>query len=101
MSKHVHCELIKAWADGAKIQLKTDDGNWEDIYGAPAWKPEWRYRIKPKTKIFKCRPYLYRSSIGEVLFLFAYPSMCEDDISSSPSFIKWLSDWQIYEVEDV
>jgi len=48
--KHKHAELIKAWADGAKIQiLYTDDPQyWEDREN-PTWHPESVYRIKPDT----------------------------------------------------
>jgi hypothetical protein len=49
--KHKHAELIKAWADGAKIQiLYTDNPQyWEDREN-PIWHPEDIYRIKPEPK---------------------------------------------------
>ena len=42
---HVHAELIKAWADGATIQL-NHDGVWMDVdpYG---WGSDLEYRVKP------------------------------------------------------
>ena len=46
---HIHAEEIKAWADGAEIQLQMTDGSWVDE-PAPTW---WRgcfYRIKPEPK---------------------------------------------------
>lgn len=46
MPKHVHCELIKSWADGAEIQFKTSEGRWIDI--EPAWNPVHEYRVKPR-----------------------------------------------------
>ena len=51
--KHKHCELIKAWADGAEIQYKDQRGDWIDF---PSWyEPVWNsdtleYRIKPEPK---------------------------------------------------
>ena len=48
--KHKHAELIKAWADGAEIQVKTDDGTWCDIGGFMDWYKEYEYRIKPEPK---------------------------------------------------
>lgn len=45
--KHKHAELIKAWADGAKIQLWWADG-WVDSEN-PNWGGE-IYRIKPEPK---------------------------------------------------
>jgi len=49
--KHKHADLIKAWADGAKIQiLYTDDPQyWEDRKN-PIWHPLDTYRIKPEPK---------------------------------------------------
>jgi hypothetical protein len=50
MKPHKHAELIKAWADGAQIQLrwKIDNANWEDC--DPAWTDLCEYRIKPEPK---------------------------------------------------
>jgi len=47
MQPHKHAALIKAWADGAAIQLKTPHNGWMDV-GAPYWHPEAEYRVKPK-----------------------------------------------------
>ena len=47
MKPHKHVELIKQWADGAKIQWKNDLHDWRDI-GDPAWINSYEYRIKPE-----------------------------------------------------
>lgn len=44
---HKHAELIKAWADGAEIQVH-DTGEWLDVFGTPSWFTDSKYRIKPK-----------------------------------------------------
>lgn len=44
---HVHCELIKAWADGAEIQF-WENGKWYDCNNKPSWFPDIEYRIKPE-----------------------------------------------------
>ena len=41
---HKHAELIKAWADGAEIEIKTEDGRWDAT--SPSWKSFLEYRIK-------------------------------------------------------
>lgn len=48
---HKHVELIKAWADGAEIQLKSS-GIWCDYSRGdnPTWLPDHEYRIKPEVK---------------------------------------------------
>jgi hypothetical protein len=51
MNKHI--ELIKAWADGAKIQrLRKSEGknSWTDVKN-PIWSPKVQYRIKPDITI--------------------------------------------------
>ena len=45
---HKHCELIKAWADGAEIQRRKYASNeWVDT--DPDWRVDTEYRIKPRT----------------------------------------------------
>jgi len=47
---HKYAALIKAWADGAEIQVKVFGKDlWRDITD-PAWNAE-QYRIKPKEPI--------------------------------------------------
>ena len=48
MKPHKHCELIKAWADGAEIQRRKYASNeWVDT--DPDWRVGTEYRIKPRT----------------------------------------------------
>lgn len=51
MSKpHKHAKLIKAWADGAKIQwFDATKGKWYPSDN-PLWKEEREYRVKPEPK---------------------------------------------------
>jgi len=46
---HVHCDLIKEWADGAIIQFRnTLTGRWEDtVINKPRWTNLGEYRVKP------------------------------------------------------
>ena len=47
--KHKHAELIKAWADGAEIEVyQPAFGRWEEA--EPAWHTSFEYRIKPEPK---------------------------------------------------
>lgn len=41
---HKHAELIKAWADGAEIQVQEPNGLWRDT--DPLWTEDRKYRIK-------------------------------------------------------
>jgi hypothetical protein len=45
-----YAELIKAWADGAEIQVRPSSfGNWADCEN-PYWADHYEYRIKPQPK---------------------------------------------------
>jgi hypothetical protein len=50
--KHKHAELIKAWADGAQIQVKDCNLVWDDRED-PGWHPNREYRIKPKQPVVR------------------------------------------------
>ena len=48
MEPHKHCELIKAWADGAEIEYYNNNiGGWKKL-DTPTWMATEEYRIKPK-----------------------------------------------------
>ena len=47
--KHKHCELIKAWADGAEIQVLYKTGEWV-TEKCPGFVEYNEYRIKPEEK---------------------------------------------------
>jgi len=47
---HKHAELIKAWADGAEIQVRVSTGGpWQSFKGTeyPLFYDEYFYRVKP------------------------------------------------------
>ena len=45
---HKHAEVIKAWADGAEIQVKfKEDGEWVDVRCDISWSENYHYRVKP------------------------------------------------------
>ena len=55
-----HAELIKAWADGAEIQVRlTSSGEWVNCL-TPEWVISNEYRIKPEPK----PDHIYYGSFG-------------------------------------
>jgi hypothetical protein len=50
MKPHKHAELIKAWADGAKIQEFHDVINEWLLISHPRWNEHKEYRIQPEPK---------------------------------------------------
>ena len=50
---HKHAELIKAWADGAEIEIKLSHGVWSPV-AYPTWNgPEYRIKPEPKPDVVK------------------------------------------------
>jgi hypothetical protein len=52
MAKHVHAELIKAWADGAEIEFLntfSTEPSWKEA-SHPCWTLDTKYRVKPRPK---------------------------------------------------
>ena len=52
MTKHKHAEVIKAWADGAQVQVKWHNG-WIDEKNTPSFNAAAEYRIKPAEKVVR------------------------------------------------
>ena len=46
---HKHAAVIKAWADGAKVQSKVSGSQWMDN-DYPQWYENTQYRVKPEPK---------------------------------------------------
>lgn len=93
MKPHKHCELIKAWADGAEIQY-FDSGvdRWIDNPD-PQFKPVSSYRVKPDRKKYRVakfnNPYELTNTADNDTHIAIF--------ESSPTFIEWLTDWIEYD----
>lgn len=60
---HVHAELIKAWADGAEIQLLDSFGTWINSQdNRPVWNTDTVYRIKPEPTDLE----IYGVEVGDI-----------------------------------
>jgi hypothetical protein len=60
--KHKHADLIKAWADGAIIEVKYKDDEWQFRHN-PTWHFDNEYRIKPISDVVR---YYNVSQFGSV-----------------------------------
>ena len=49
MTPHKHCEVIKAWADGAEVQTRRDAGEMWTGIEFHCFSEHAEYRIKPRT----------------------------------------------------
>lgn len=76
MKTHKHAELIKAWADGAEIEVKDEYQECWTKTHTPNWDLHYQYRIKPDPKLDLVRyvraewdPGLCRTSLSDNLKL--------------------------------
>ena len=67
MTKHKHCDVIKAWADGAEIECLKDIGSgpqfWE-VIDYPRWDGSTNYRVKPQQQTRTVWVNVYREGPG-------------------------------------
>ena len=49
VTKHVHYDVIVAWAAGEEIEFKRPGHLWQYAGQSPTWGADNEYRIKPKT----------------------------------------------------
>lgn len=94
--KHIHSEVINAWADGAEIQYFFDD-EWHDFRN-PDWDPDTKFRIKPEKKIVKYR--LSLSNCNGNYSVYACTPDYYEIMAYKQSFIKWLGDEQVLEIDE-
>lgn len=90
MKPRKHCEVIKAWADGAKIESRWSDGVWRDSVD-PSWSETHEYRIKPERKRYRVALFSYgpcTAASQEVANAYEF---------NSTGFIRWLTDWVEYD----
>lgn len=78
MPKHVHCDLIKAWAEGAEIQALYPTEGWVDcVDNRPAWYMDKKYRIKPKKVKKEIWINVYKEDGGNISVGNGWPSFNE------------------------
>ena len=84
---HKHAELIKAWADGAKIQYLNINEEWRDI-SSPNWGLSTDYRIKPEPKKVQFR--FYMNSFGKIKCWTNAWGYSQAKVEKSSFFKHWL-----------
>ena len=85
-----HAELIKAWADGATIEIRNREG-WE-IAVCPRWFEANDYRIQPGPDRYRFRVGYFRYSDGTPYCATAINPNDELVFSADYQFIRWLTD---------
>jgi hypothetical protein len=87
---HVHAEVIKAWADGAAVEMLHTGGKW-GACGKPMWLTNCSYRVKPDTIRYRVA-LMGRSPVVATYGEYALT------LSSLTTFNRWLTDWVEVEV---
>ena len=95
MKPHKHAELIKAWADGAEIECRGNDGNWF-VAENPGWNPDREYRIKPMMRKYRVAQMFDKSS-NQHYTTTADSEIDAHSLHSANTFVHWLTDWVEYE----
>lgn len=88
MKPHKHADLIKAWADGAKIEFKNHvDLSWSYI-DKPAWHEDFEYRIKPETPPFEMIPHWPGIIQVEESFFLTEMLLTKEDLLENEGFLR-------------
>lgn len=92
---HKHAEVIKAWADGAEIEVFYSHSlKWQPVT-CPTWCPSTEYRVKPEPK-----PDIpqYVRAMYSLLEAGAYISRCVDPANAN---IKLVFDGETRKLKSV
>lgn len=97
--RHIHADLIIAWAEGAQIQRYLElKGGWEDV-NRPLWSTNTTYRIKPRE--FEDSAYYPVTTIIKpsmtnppdlTLYREGYFYMAGEDYAYSESDFNWIGE---------
>lgn len=88
MTPHKHCELIKKWAEGERIQFFL--GKWQDCEN-PTWAVDTKYRLKPDPVSYRIYLYIDEKNIINS-GLIRTPSE-EKIIERHSAFVSWVTSW--------
>lgn len=96
MKPHKHCELVKAWADGAEIEERSiyHDSHCWTRNDNPNWNnDQFEFRIKPKRKRYRVAR-MTESGFG--IAVVASKNEAKR-LETFREFICWLTDWIEYD----
>lgn len=102
--KHKYYDVIVAWAEGKTIQLRPilDEGwaNFNSTITPDFDSVFMEWRIKPEIEIRKYRVALFRHPQGSLFTVTDDNENNERKREDQNGFVKWLTDWVDYEVEE-
>lgn len=103
--KYKHRDIVIAYMDGKKIQVKDGDTCWRNLNpfdGSGIWPPftaSNAYRIKPETGKYRVALFSFtEAGVNHEVYL----ARNNSDVAcyaKAPGFVRWLSDWVEYEID--
>lgn len=104
MTPHKYAAVIKAWADGAAVQYRTNDrAVWQDwvstSYSAiPSFRADVEWRLMPAPVKLMYRIALMRKPSGGDFFLdFAHSIEDAAKVCADDNFVDWAGEWEMVE----
>jgi hypothetical protein len=101
--EHKHAEVLRAIADGKKVEWFDEViCVWEimeDDVVNPISSPHYQWRIKPEKQVLRYRVALLKNDKAERSLAFAFSDSWARYIEQDISFVEWIHDWQEVEVE--
>lgn len=73
MTKHKHAALIKAWADGAEIEMYSKRQQRWMLTASPIWNTDSEYRLRPSVLVWEARME-YRKDVVHA-FIYDVPNL--------------------------
>lgn len=94
MKPHKHAELIKAWANGAEIEWRSNAVfSWVTCH-SPMWDDAGEFRIKPEKKWYRVAEFVYSDETNAAA---AYNEDQETNWPESKQFSRWITGRIYYE----
>jgi len=95
--KHKHCDIIKAWAEGAEIEYFNIGCQQWFKAPSPRWNEDSEYRVKPKEQFLKYRVALHKTQNGK-FYTDTYKPEAYIIAEQFEDFVMWLTDEQIVNI---
>ena len=97
MSPHPHANVIKAWAEGQKVEYRYPEGPWHPLKNATAaFYPGLEYRIAPQEEdalTFR----LAHINQPHKPSIIVVPKERFDEIERSDPFVKWVTETLVFD----
>ena len=85
--KHIHADVIHAYADGAKIEARQFNHDPWTLSTSPCFHSNWQYRVKPTPNTYR----LWRSTGGSIVMWISEYGDTQHKAEQLPYFDRWVT----------